>query len=212
MHIPQCVKTFRNWGLLWFRNGNSTLNAESDAWFTEWGDVFMNCMGCEAVRIVIDCIMSNKFWKWVSFHLPTRLNVFWLCKFFLSDVQTETFYTWFFVQFCILTSASYSTSCYLFLKKYLIFFGGLGYIVFIHKRFCCAQLQVFPHIWEKYFSCRENLVVPNLWPSVYIYFIIIIIIPALIYISHARVLLDNFYYIFMLMYHIFIVLLEFCRN
>ena len=66
----------------------------------------------------------------------------------------------------MLTSASYSTSGYLFLNKYLIVFGGLGYIVFIHKKFCCAQLQIFSHIWEKYFSYSEKLVVPNLWPSV----------------------------------------------
>ena len=66
----------------------------------------------------------------------------------------------------MLTSASYSTSGYLFLNKYLIVFGGLGYIVFIHKKFCCAQLQIFSHIWEKYFSYSEKLVVPKLWPSV----------------------------------------------
>jgi len=65
---------------------------------------------------------------------------------FFSRSQTETFFTYFYVQFCILTSASNSTSGYLFLKKYLIFFGGLGYIVFINKMFCCAQLQVFSHI------------------------------------------------------------------
>ena len=30
-------------------------------------------------------------------------------------------------------------------------------------------LQIFSHIWEKYFSYSEKLVVPNLWQSVYIY-------------------------------------------
>jgi hypothetical protein len=41
-----------------------------------------NCTGYEAVRLVIDCIMSNKFWKLINFHFPTRLNVLWLCKYF----------------------------------------------------------------------------------------------------------------------------------
>ena len=44
--------------------------------------------------------------------------------------------------------------------------------------------------------------------SVYIYFFIIIIIPALIFISHARVLLDNFYYIFMLKDHITVCIVD----
>jgi hypothetical protein len=139
---------------------------------TEWGDVLGNCTGCEAVILVIDCVMSNKCSKLISFHFTTRLNVFWLYNFFFSRSQTETFFIKFFVQFCILTSASNSTSCYLFLKKYLICFGGLGYIVFIHKMFCCgecAQLQVLSHIWKTYFSYSEKLVVPNLWLSVYIY-------------------------------------------
>jgi hypothetical protein len=30
-----------------------------------------------------------------------------------------------------------------------------------------TALQIFSHIWEKYFSYSEKLVVPNLWPSVY---------------------------------------------
>jgi hypothetical protein len=51
---------FRNWRLFWYRNGNSTLNTDWDAWLREWGDVFRNCTGYEAVRLVIDCIMSNK--------------------------------------------------------------------------------------------------------------------------------------------------------
>jgi hypothetical protein len=38
------------------------------------------------------------------------------------------------------------------LKKYLIIFGGLGYIVFIHKRLCCAQLQVFHTFEKKYYK------------------------------------------------------------
>jgi hypothetical protein len=44
--------------------------------------------------------------------------------------------------------------------------------------------------------------------SVYIYIFIIIIIPALKFISHARVLLDNFYYIFMLKDHITVCIVD----
>jgi hypothetical protein len=69
---PKC-QYFRNWGLFWCRNGNSTLNTDWDAWLREWYD---------AVRLVIDCIMGNKCWKLISFHFPTRLNVLWLCKYF----------------------------------------------------------------------------------------------------------------------------------
>jgi hypothetical protein len=36
---------------------------------------------------------SNKCCKLISFHLRTRLNVFWSCKFFLTEVQTETIST-----------------------------------------------------------------------------------------------------------------------
>ena len=62
---------------------------------------------------------------WFSFsNQITRVLV---VQVYLTEVQTETFFTYFFVQFCILTSASYSTSGYLFLKKYLIVFDGLGY-------------------------------------------------------------------------------------
>ena len=81
---------------------------------------------------------------------------------YLTEVQIETFFTSFFIQFCILTSASYSTSGYLFLKTYLIVFGGLGYIVFIHKKFCRAQLQIFSHL-------RKNILVTvkNWWSLTY---------------------------------------------
>ena len=56
---PKC-QYFRNWGLFWCRNGNNTLNTDWHAWFREWGDVFRNCTGYEARRLVIDCIMSNE--------------------------------------------------------------------------------------------------------------------------------------------------------
>jgi hypothetical protein len=97
---------------------------------------------------------------WFSFsNQITRVLV---VQVYLIEVQSETFFTKCFVQFCILTSARYSTSCYLFLKKYLIIFGGLGYIVFIYKKFCCAQLQVF-HTFEK----NILVTVKNWWSLTY---------------------------------------------
>jgi len=63
---------------------------------------------------------------WFSFsNQITRVLVVQVC---LTEVQTKTLFTYFFVQFCMLTSAV------------------TYYIVFIHERFCCAQLQVFSHI------------------------------------------------------------------
>ena len=81
---------------------------------------------------------------WFSFsNQITRVLV---VQVYLIEVQSETFFTKFFVQFCILTSARYSTSCYLFLKKYLIIFGGLGYIVFIHKSFVVRNCRFSTHL------------------------------------------------------------------
>jgi hypothetical protein len=37
-------------------------------------------------------IMSNKCWKLISFHFPTILSVFWLCKFFLSGSPNWNFF------------------------------------------------------------------------------------------------------------------------
>jgi hypothetical protein len=48
------LNSFRNWGLCWCRNGNNTLNTDWDAWLREWWDVFRNCTGYEAVRLVMD--------------------------------------------------------------------------------------------------------------------------------------------------------------
>jgi hypothetical protein len=36
-------------GDFWYRNGNSILNTDWDAWLREWGDVFRNCTGYKAV-------------------------------------------------------------------------------------------------------------------------------------------------------------------
>ena len=36
-------------------------------------------------------IISNKCWKWISFHLPTTLTVFWLCKFFKKKSKLKLF-------------------------------------------------------------------------------------------------------------------------
>ena len=144
---PKC-QYFRNWGLFWYRNGNNTLNTDWDAWLREWGDVFRNCTGYEAVRFVIDCIMSNKCWKLISFHFPTRLNVLWLCKYFLTEIQTETVFTYFSVQFCVLTSASYSTSDYSSLKHTWSFLVVCVILCSSIKGFAMPNCRLF-HTIEK---------------------------------------------------------------
>ena len=77
---PKC-QNIQELGTVWLRNGDNAINTDWDALFTEWGDVFRNCTGCEANILVIDCIMSNKCWKLINSYFPTRLNVFWLCMF-----------------------------------------------------------------------------------------------------------------------------------
>ena len=56
----------------------------------------------------------------------------------------------------------------------------------------CVQLQVCSHIWEKYFSYTEKLVVPNLWPSVY-YVILYIYLNVIIIKSNVLLPLGRFW-------------------
>jgi hypothetical protein len=72
-----------------------------------------------------------------------RVLVMQVC---LSRSQTETFFTCFYVQFYILTSASNSTSGYLFLKKYLIFLVVLVILCTSIKHFVVHNCRFFSHI------------------------------------------------------------------
>jgi hypothetical protein len=51
----------------------------------------MNCTGGEAVRFVIDGIMSSKCSTLISFHFTTRLSLFWLYKLLLAEAKLKLF-------------------------------------------------------------------------------------------------------------------------
>jgi hypothetical protein len=57
-----------------------------DAWFTELGDVFRNCTGCEAIMLVIDFIMSNNVGNWLDSIFQPDYTCFTVTKIFFSNV------------------------------------------------------------------------------------------------------------------------------
>ena len=119
------------------------------------------------VRLVIDCIVRNKCWKLIRFSFSIQFKRVLFVQVFFNRSPNWNF---FHLNFCSILHTHFSEFIVLpvtYFWKKTSFFDGLGYIVFIHKRFCCAQLQVFSHIWEQYFSYSKKLVDPNFWPSVY---------------------------------------------
>jgi len=103
-----------------------------------------------------------------GFHFTTRLNVFWLCKFLLAEAKLKLFpliflfiFAYSFQRAIVLPVTYLKRNTWSFLVVWVILCSS------IHD-FIVRNCRFFSHIWETYFSYSEKLVVPNLWPSVYI--------------------------------------------
>ena len=101
--------------------------------------------------------MSNNVENWlVSIFQPD-----YMCFGCASLFNRSPNWNFFHLIFCSIFAINSTSGC-LFLNKYLIVFGGLGYIVFIHKKFCCAQLQIFSQ-----FEKNILVTVKNWWSLTY---------------------------------------------